>query len=83
MEYDRRISGYNNHSFVGVDLRGAFCPIICLETVVEPFDTCLIAELGSSDEVLRLAKQSFKACHFIVADRGSSGKLIGIDKLQW
>ena len=81
--YDRRVSDYSRFSYVGVELAGAVRPFVCLETETDPFDSCLLANLGPELKVVGYSKQPLQACRFVAVGRTWSGHSTSTDILTW
>ena len=83
LEYDKRVSHYSQFSYVGVALRQDFYPLICFETSVDPFDTCLLADLGRPLNHTGYLRLPFNECCFSAVCRLSSNQLIPFDTIEW
>jgi hypothetical protein len=79
--YDKRISSYNEKSFVSSLELGQSCAFVCFQTKNIPFDTCLFSELDTDGNVIGEAHSRFEDTQFtiVVQKIGASALLSSLE----
>ncbi|MFY9512534.1 MAG: hypothetical protein WAQ05_16325 [Rubrivivax sp.] len=83
VDYDKRIADYGQYSYVAITLQGQHLPLVCIETAVDPFDTCLVADLGTELKVRGHLRVPFSECRFAAVGQLSAGGTTVIDSAAW
>lgn len=83
LDYDKHVADYSQFSYVAVESNGNHLPLICIETTADPFDTCLVADLGADFKVKALLRVPFRECRFVAVGRLSTGEATITDTVAW
>jgi hypothetical protein len=83
IDYDRRVVDYGQLSYVAVELQGNQFPLVCIETTADPFDMCLVAELGADLKVKGLLHVPVVECRFAALGRLPSGETSLAYTIAW
>jgi hypothetical protein len=80
--YDRRISSYERHSFIGDSNSKDSVAFICFETETSPFDACLFAVLDRNLDIVGKRRVAATSVKFNLSSRDrESGALQLLDEL--
>jgi hypothetical protein len=76
VQYDKRVTSYNDKSFVSSVYLGQNYAFVCFETRNQPFDMCLFAHLSHSGDVMDHTHSSFDDTRFTVVGQKVGGSVV-------